>query len=125
MKKRIALKVIFIISIIGILFSGYLSYMEVFAGSCELGECTSIFEVPACVYGFVMYLVIFVISLLGLVDKGGEAAENGLPLSQTPVSKSSPAKSSTASSKLPPATPSTSSSTQTAVSEIPTTTSAV
>ncbi len=71
MKKEVALKVIFIISIAGLLFSGYLSYTELFAGFCGaaklgMGDCTNVFQIPACVYGFVMYLSVFVISLMGL-----------------------------------------------------------
>jgi uncharacterized membrane protein len=70
MKKETALKAILVISIAGILFSGYLSYMEIFAGKCALGgTCSSVASIPACVYGFVMYLVVFVISLLGLKKK--------------------------------------------------------
>ncbi len=70
MKKEVALKAIFIISIAGILFSGYLSYIEVFRGTCPLGSsCTSIASIPACVYGFFMYLIILVISLIGLRGK--------------------------------------------------------
>jgi uncharacterized membrane protein len=66
MKKEIALKTILIISIVGILFSGYLSYTELFAGKCAIGGCSYVGSIPACVYGFVMYLVVFIISLLGL-----------------------------------------------------------
>jgi len=74
MKREVALKVIFFISIAGLLFSGYLSYTEVFAGFCgaaklKMGECTNVAQIPACVYGFVMYLSVFVISLLGLRSK--------------------------------------------------------
>jgi uncharacterized membrane protein len=36
MKSNIALKVILIISIAGMLFSGYLSYQELFKNSCSL-----------------------------------------------------------------------------------------
>jgi hypothetical protein len=52
------------------LFSGYLSYFELFAGSCPLGgECSYVLGAPACVYGFFMYLIVFVISILGLSGK--------------------------------------------------------
>jgi len=74
MKKNIALKTILGISIAGILFSGYLSYTELFAGFCGaaelgMGNCSNVFQIPACVYGFVMYIIIFVISLLGIKSK--------------------------------------------------------
>jgi uncharacterized membrane protein len=71
MKKQTALKIILGISVAGLLFSGYLSYTELFAGFCgaaqlNLGSCTNVFQVPACVYGFVMYLAVLVFSFLGL-----------------------------------------------------------
>ena len=74
MKKETALKIIFIISIAGMLFSGYLSYTEIFAGFCGasylgMGNCSNVFQIPACVYGLVMYLLVFVISLIGLKNK--------------------------------------------------------
>ncbi len=74
MKKSAALKIILWISIAGMLFSGYLSYGELFAKSCYatqlgMGSCTNVAGIPACIYGFVMYLVVFVISILGLKGK--------------------------------------------------------
>lgn len=72
MKTKSYLVIIFIISIAGILFSGYLSYTELFAGYCGaakigMGNCTNVFQIPACVYGFFMYAVIFIISLVGIL----------------------------------------------------------
>jgi uncharacterized membrane protein len=74
MKKETALKAILIISLAGMLFSGYLSYTELFAGFCGseklgMGSCTNVFQIPACVYGLIMYLIIFIISLIGLIKK--------------------------------------------------------
>lgn len=75
MKQRTALQIVLVISILGLLFSGYLSYNELFAGGCTTGAITcgaksiSIFGLPACVYGFFMYLVIFVVVVLGLRSK--------------------------------------------------------
>jgi len=74
MKKNTALKTILGISVAGILFSGYLSYTELFAGFCGaaelgMGNCSNVFQIPACVYGFVMYILVFVISLLGIKSK--------------------------------------------------------
>jgi len=71
MKKQTSLKIILILAISGMLFSGYLSYGEVIAKSCYasqlgMGQCTQVFNLPACVYGFVMYLIVFVISVIGL-----------------------------------------------------------
>ncbi len=73
MKKQIALKIILIISITGILFSGYLSYTELFAPSasfCPTGTCLQkIASLPVCIYGLIMYIIVFIISILGLISK--------------------------------------------------------
>ncbi len=74
MKEGLALKIIFWIAIAGMLFSGYLSYGELIAKSCYaaklgLGSCAIVSGIPACVYGFVMYLTVFIISILGLRKK--------------------------------------------------------
>jgi len=69
MKKQTALTIILIISIAGLLFSGYLSYSELFKSTCALGSCTNLVSIPACVYGFFMYLVLLVFSIIGLKSK--------------------------------------------------------
>lgn len=73
MKKQVALKIILTISIVGILFSGYLSYAELFqklANFCPSGICgNQIAGIPVCVYGLVMYIIVFAISILGLMSK--------------------------------------------------------
>ena len=67
MKKQTALKALFWVSLAGALFSGYLSYTEIFQQVCALGTCsTTVFSVPSCVYGLVMYLIGLVISILGI-----------------------------------------------------------
>jgi hypothetical protein len=69
MSSKQAVLVVFFISIAGLLFSGYLSYYELFvpAGcSAAIINCGSkpvnIANLPACVYGFLMYLVIFMVT---------------------------------------------------------------
>ncbi len=73
MKKQTVLWAVFYISIAGILFSGYLSYAELFqklARFCPSGLCGSqIAGIPVCVYGLAMYLIIFVLSIIGLNSK--------------------------------------------------------
>ncbi|MBU2235772.1 hypothetical protein KKA01_01795 [Patescibacteria group bacterium] len=78
MTGKTALKVIFIISIAGLLFSGYLSYMELFQNGCEdtIFKCSvgdepvvDLGALPSCVYGLIMYLVIFIVAGLGLKGK--------------------------------------------------------
>jgi len=67
--KDLALKIVFGISIAGVLFSGYLSYTELFAKTCPFGGCSNLLGLPVCVYGLVMYLAVFVVSLLGIKAK--------------------------------------------------------
>jgi len=69
--KQIALKAILGVSLAGMLFSGYLSYFEIFQQICGLGGAcsTKILTIPSCVYGFVVYLIIFVVSVFGLKSK--------------------------------------------------------
>ena len=69
MKKSAALKAIMWLSVAGMIFSGYLSYSEIINRTCIMGSCTAISGIPACVYGFVMYAVVFVISILGIKSK--------------------------------------------------------
>lgn len=68
MKKQTALKILFWISLAGVLFSSYLSYTEIFQQVCALdGSCsTKIFTLPSCVYGFVMYIAGLIVSIIGL-----------------------------------------------------------
>ena len=67
MTEKKALKIILGISIVGILFSGTLSYKEVVLEGCTVGcgQSGLILGLPACVYGLVMYSVVVVITLLG------------------------------------------------------------
>ena len=69
MTKNNALKTIVGISAAGMLFSGYLSFYELFQKVCPLGSCTNVLGLPACVYGLIMYIAVFVIALLGLKSK--------------------------------------------------------
>ncbi|MCX6741957.1 MAG: hypothetical protein NTX24_02155 [Candidatus Pacearchaeota archaeon] len=61
--------IILIISIAGLLFSGYLSVSELFSNSCPLGGCIFVLGLPSCVYGLVMYLAIFILALIGINSK--------------------------------------------------------
>jgi len=69
MTKKIALGIILLISVAGLLFSGYLSYGELVQKACPIGGCSNVLGAPACVYGFVMYLIVFIVSLFGLKSK--------------------------------------------------------
>ena len=77
MNSKTALKTVLILSIAGLLFSGYLSFYELFvpAGclkaivNCGTNNPMSDASIPACVYGFIMYLIIFIVSIVGLKKK--------------------------------------------------------
>ncbi len=70
MRPKLALKIIFGIALFGLLFSGFLSYGELFGpggASCPVvGAPGTVFGYPACVYGFFMYLALVIVSALGL-----------------------------------------------------------
>lgn len=74
MTKQTALKVIIIISLAGIAFSGVLSYQELFLNDCGIGlvKCGvtgPIAGVPACVLGLIMYVAVFGIAYTGYRSK--------------------------------------------------------
>lgn len=69
MRPKLSLFIILIISLVGMIFSGYLSYGELLKKTCSIGGCSMVAGVPACVYGFVMYLIVFLIALSGLRNK--------------------------------------------------------
>jgi uncharacterized membrane protein len=70
MDKSTSLKIVLALSVAGMLFSGYLSYGELVEKTCPLGGgCSSLMGLPTCVYGFVTYLAVFVVSLMGLRSK--------------------------------------------------------
>lgn len=51
----------------GVLFSGYLSAVKLFSGTCAFNEgCPYFLGYPACLYGFAMFLIMFVASIVGL-----------------------------------------------------------
>lgn len=64
-----ALQVILVLAIAGLVFSGTLTYREVFASAAKCpspGAPGTILGYPACVYGFFMYLAITVAAIVGL-----------------------------------------------------------
>jgi len=74
MKRTGVLKAILLISIIGVLFSGFLTFGELGSGktaTCSLSGsgCSAIFGLPTCFYGLVMYLIVLVLAIVGLRSK--------------------------------------------------------
>jgi hypothetical protein len=77
MTKQLALKIILGIGIAGALFSGYLSYKELFE-TCPLscpavGASGTILGYPACIYGFAMYAILTTVAVIGLHAKKNTA----------------------------------------------------
>lgn len=68
------MKIILGLSVADSLFSGYFSYNELFLGSyavnfpIKCGSCEFV-TLPACAYGFVMYVAVFVFLVCGLRKK--------------------------------------------------------
>lgn len=71
MTMRRALNLVLVISLIGVAFSGTLTYREL-CGTAGGGGCSAvgapgtILGYPACVYGLVMYLLLVAVSAFGL-----------------------------------------------------------
>jgi uncharacterized membrane protein len=66
---RRVLWIVFVISLAGVAFSATLSYLELTgtAASCPaVGVPGTIFGLPACVYGLVMYSILAALSGFGL-----------------------------------------------------------
>lgn len=76
-----ALQVVCVLSLAGTLFSGTLSYRELFGHgglTCPSpGAPGTILGYPACVYGFFMFLMLFLISSGGLFFGAREGAADG------------------------------------------------
>ncbi|PIY95468.1 MAG: hypothetical protein COY66_06755 [Candidatus Kerfeldbacteria bacterium CG_4_10_14_0_8_um_filter_42_10] len=96
MNCKTALKTILAIAVIGVLFSGYLSYMELFNPNgcsdalvkCSVGEkpAVDLGTLPACVYGLIMYTIVLVVAVLGLSGKKEKPVEKTAPQEENPVS---------------------------------------
>ena len=71
-----ALQLILVFAVAGLAFSGTLTYREVFGAAAKCpspGAPGTILGYPACVYGFLMYLAITTIAIVGL--RAGARAE--------------------------------------------------
>lgn len=72
MKIQTYKKAAFGLSLAGVLFSGYLSGIKLFNNTCAFNEsCPYFLGYPSCYYGFTLFLILFITSLLLLVDKAG------------------------------------------------------
>ena len=71
------------ISLFGALFSGALTYRELFQGAAKCpspGAPGTVFGYPACVYGFGMYTALLVVCALALraLGRGGGRGEGSV-----------------------------------------------
>ncbi len=56
---------LFVLSLMGVLFSGYLSGVKFFTETCAFNEsCPYFLGYPACYFGFAMFLTLFIFSTL-------------------------------------------------------------
>ena len=62
-KKTLSLTIV-LLSLAGVLFSGYLSYVELFANASSCGVTRQATGIPTCVYGFAMFTLILIFSTL-------------------------------------------------------------
>ena len=74
-RMKHALQATLVVSAGGILFSGFLTYRELFVNSAlacpSPGAPGTILGYPACVYGFFMYCAVAAISAFGLTGARG------------------------------------------------------
>jgi hypothetical protein len=68
MSARGALKAVLGIAVVGVVFSGTLTYRELAGagGGCQVGAPGTILGYPACIYGLGMYLVLVAVAAFGL-----------------------------------------------------------
>ncbi len=70
MKTDKYVRIALVLTLAGTLFSGYLSGVKLFGGTCAFNETCPIFlGYPACYYGFVMFVTMFGATLIALVRK--------------------------------------------------------
>ncbi len=63
-------KTIAYLALAGTLFAGYLSFMKLLTSTCAFNEsCPYFLGYPACWYGFGMFLIMLVLSIIGLYKK--------------------------------------------------------
>lgn len=64
---------IYTLSLLGTIFSGFLSGVKFFTNTCALGEtCPLFFGKPACYFGFGMFLILFILSNVLVFRKTGQ-----------------------------------------------------
>src|SRR3989344_9193386 len=70
MRKNKTSVALLVLSIAGLLFSGYLSGVKLFTSTCAFNEaCPYFLGYPACYFGFVMFLLLTLFSFKLVADK--------------------------------------------------------
>jgi uncharacterized membrane protein len=71
MEKKTLAIIILVLAVCGSCFAGYLYFSKLLSGTCPLTEPCPIafFGQPACLYGFIMFFAILVLSIIYLVTK--------------------------------------------------------
>lgn len=71
-RMKALIVILFALASAGLLFSGYLSAVNLFSGTCAFNEtCPYFLGYPACWYGFAMYLIMFLVTGFGLLRTSG------------------------------------------------------
>src|SRR3989304_6589461 len=69
MSLKAYLNTTLVLTLGGVLFSGYLSFYKLLTGNCALNEpCPFFLGYPACWYGFAMFCVMFLVVLVARVQ---------------------------------------------------------
>ncbi len=69
MNMKTSMWIVWGLSLSGVLFSGVLSYSELFRRQCMLGGCTYLGSLPSCVYGFVVFCLLFGVASIALLKQ--------------------------------------------------------
>ena len=70
MKVEKYVKIATVLTLSGVLFSGYLSGVKLFSGTCAFKEaCPTFLGYPACYFGFIMFMTMFVSTVVALAKK--------------------------------------------------------
>ena len=73
MKSKTAYLVAFILAIAGVLFAGFLTISTKLYGVCPLKEpCPQFFGQLACIYGFILFAALLILSAIMLFKKEGK-----------------------------------------------------
>lgn len=64
MNKKTLTAILIVVAVAGLLFSGYLSYIELSGQGASCTITKQIFGLPTCVFGFIMYAIILLLAIL-------------------------------------------------------------